>query len=274
MNDASHSHRSAGRATTIFLSGVIGIAAVGYCVGISDGVPRADRDLATASASAHPPVGQIEAGRQVIPATTYAEMRVAERKLASRQATTFDSSPPPPIDLQAEIKPQESDKINSTLTRASRRAFNGAPPVIPHAIEKTSDAACYACHGGGMKIGDQVAGQMSHGFLANCTQCHSPPPPPALASFRNEAENTFVGLAAPLKGDRAFEGAPPTIPHSTWMRGQCLSCHGMATAWDGLQSTHPWRTACTQCHAPSASLDQAPTAANIGLVRGPQITEE
>jgi cytochrome c-type protein NapB len=38
----------------------------------------------------------------------------------------------------------------STQIRASRRAFNGAPPVIPHAVENTSDAACYACHGQGM----------------------------------------------------------------------------------------------------------------------------
>ncbi|MBK6532709.1 MAG: hypothetical protein IPF99_24875 [Deltaproteobacteria bacterium] len=43
------------------------------------------------------------------------------------------------------------------------------------------------------------------------------------------------------------------------MRGRCESCHGVLS--QGIRSTHPWRESCTQCHAPSAALDQRPMAA-------------
>jgi cytochrome c-type protein NapB len=45
------------------------------------------------------------------------------------------------------------------------------------------------------------------------------------------------------------------VPHTTWMRNDCLSCHGR-TASPGLETTHAWRKNCLQCHAPSAELDQ------------------
>jgi hypothetical protein len=55
--------------------------------------------------------------------------------------------------------------------------------------------------------------------------------------------------------NRAYDGAPPTIPHHTWMRENCTSCHGLVTR-PGTRTTHPWLTNCTQCHAPSAALDR------------------
>jgi nitrate reductase (cytochrome), electron transfer subunit len=54
---------------------------------------------------------------------------------------------------------------------------------------------------------------------------------------------------------RAFDGAPPTIPHSTLMRTDCLSCHGPQGLY-GLRTPHPERQSCLQCHAPGAHLDQ------------------
>ncbi len=261
---------SAGRATTLFLVGVIGVAVVGYCVGITDGVPEAGLETASQNDTLKPDA-QVEGGAgQVIPATTYAMMRRTDDRIAAGKPTSIKTIPQPEYDLFAEIKPSEADKARSTETRASRRHFNGAPPIIPHAVEKTSDAACYACHGNGLKIGDRVAGKMSHGFLANCLQCHAPPTPQIFASFDLEVQTDFVGLAAPMKGDRAFPGAPPTIPHSTWMRQDCLSCHGGTTVWSGFQSTHPWRVACKQCHAPSASLNQSPML-EVGFVPGPSV---
>ncbi|MGB7345547.1 MAG: diheme cytochrome c precursor [Pirellulaceae bacterium] len=255
MSESSQVTDAPGRMMMMFLSCVIGVAVVGYFVGINDGVPR--EDSVTGSLEA----GLLDTGTSnvssAIPAVAYSDMRRRESGPTGKWTSTLSSIPQPEFDLFAEIKPSEVDKQQSTLTRGSRRAFNGAPPVIPHLVENTADSACYACHGKGMRIGDRVANQMSHAFLANCTQCHAPPPPKPFSTMDVSVENSFVGLPAPLRGERAFPGAPPTIPHSTWMRESCLACHGNENGWKGLQSTHPWRVNCQQCHAPSAVLEQA-----------------
>jgi cytochrome c-type protein NapB len=93
-----------------------------------------------------------------------------------------------------------------------------------------------------------MASKMSHVVMTNCTQCHveqSPVP----------AETTFVGVYRAGPGERANPGAPPTIPHHTWLRDNCNSCHGLVSR-PGTRTTHPWLTNCTQCHVPSAALDQ------------------
>lgn len=272
MSSASTDHL-AGRTTAAILSGIMGVAAVGYFVGINDGVPREDRLPVAAAWSQRATVETrpTHASTTAVPAANYAEMRRSETGPTSRWRSKLDQIPQPQFDLFAEIKPNENDKKQSTLTRASRRAFNGAPPVIPHAVQNTSDAACYACHGQGMRIGDRVANRMSHAFLANCTQCHASPAPKPFQQIDASVNNSFVGLPAPLEGERAFPGAPPTIPHSTWMREQCLACHGNQAGWAGLEATHPWRVNCTQCHAPSALLEQAVVADSIRFVSPPVI---
>ena len=254
------------RITTVFLSGVIAVAVIGYLVEIREGVPQPDpwpppdlRDAQAISAA------------EVVPATSYAQMQAI--RLAARDRHPISLAPfhQPPYDLSADIQPDPEARQLSLQRRAATRAFNGAPPVIPHAIEQTSDAACYACHGQGLQLGDRVAQQMSHKFLANCVQCHAPPPPSPFSREVEEVETQFTGMATPLAGDRAYPGAPPTIPHSTWMRESCLACHGTRTGWPGMESTHPWRSACLQCHAPSASLEQALTA-DVSFLPGPQET--
>ena len=127
-------------------------------------------------------------------------------------------------------------------------------------FEGTDDAACYACHGEGALIGQLVANRMSHGRLANCVQCHAAPSPQPFADLILPVSNSFVGLPAPTSGKRAFDGAPPVVPHSTWMRERCLSCHGGAAGWPGLEVTHRWRTNCLQCHATSAAAEQSAVA--------------
>jgi cytochrome c-type protein NapB len=138
--------------------------------------------------------------------------------------------------------------------RARNRAYDGAPPTIPHPVEAQSAAACLACHGEGLKVGDRLASRISHATLSNCTQCHVEQAPQGFASTA-PVENDFLGIYRAGPGQRASPGAPPTIPHSTWMRDNCASCHGLVTR-PGTRTTHPWLTNCTQCHAPSAALDQ------------------
>lgn len=261
------------RLTTIFLSAVIAVAVIGYFVGLADGVPAPkglhSHGLLDEIGQHHGGVGHgnllgensqpivVPATDKVIPTIRYAEIpQTAMGPTAALQATLVEL-PIKPYDLFAEIQPSAADKEASSTLRASRRAFNGAPPVIPHDIQNTNDAACYACHAGGTQIADLKASVMSHQFLDNCTQCHAPPPPAPFQDVDARVETTFVGLPAPKSGERAFPGAPPTIPHSQWMREKCTACHGGPNGWAGMESTHPWRSNCTQCHAPSAELDQA-----------------
>lgn len=158
-----------------------------------------------------------------------------------------------------EVLSNESDvdRARVVAERAALRAYDGAPPSIPHAVtQQTMD--CTACHVTGASVGEKRAPQLSHALYASCTQCHVPladprPAQPPIASPKND----FVGLSAPLRGDRAWPGAPPTIPHPTSMRAECNSCHGPAGKV-GLRTPHPLRASCAQCHAPSALLDQRP----------------
>jgi nitrate reductase cytochrome c-type subunit len=49
------------------------------------------------------------------------------------------------------------------------RAFEGAPPLIPHDVEG-EDMACLDCH----RLGDNDAVITSHPERVNCRQCHIP----------------------------------------------------------------------------------------------------
>jgi nitrate reductase (cytochrome), electron transfer subunit len=156
---------------------------------------------------------------------------------------------PSVLDLVA----RSGDLEAARAARSGRRAYDGAPPTIPHAIDQRGYPSCLACHQDGAVIGDRIAPVMSHERYASCTQCHVPMdstvdlgrPPPV---------NAFSGLASPGPGTRAWPGAPPTIPHTTAMRERCDSCHGVAGS-SPLRSTHPFRQSCQQCHVRDAAHD-------------------
>lgn len=159
------------------------------------------------------------------------------------------------------------DRALALLARAQRRAYDGAPPVIPHPVDPVSVLACNTCHEHGLAVGDVIAPRMPHAPYASCTQCHapgaaselaaaapggaparwSPAPEPAPLGQRNG----FRGLEGAPR-ERVWPGAPPVIPHATWMRDDCLSCHG-PLGHAPLRTSHPERVSCTQCHAPRAS---------------------
>jgi cytochrome c-type protein NapB len=253
------------RIAPIFFSCLIAIAVVGYFVGIMDGVPQPD-GLEQTALVAKFDSERVEADPKLIPAISYAEVSSVPMGPTDAWSATPQSLPKSQYDLYTKIEPSEAEKEASTKLRASRRAFNGAPPMISHPVENTTDAACYACHGSGVQIAGLKASVMSHQFLGNCVQCHAPMAPEPFRDVDATVESTFVGLPAPKEGKRAYQGAPPTIPHSQWMRENCNACHGGPNGWAGLESTHPWRTNCTQCHAPSATLDQMPEADNVPML--------
>lgn len=157
-----------------------------------------------------------------------------------------DSVPPRSAEARAQV----------LARRAKGRAFDGAPPSIPHPIATRAEPNCLVCHEHGAQIATLRAPKMSHQLLQNCPQCHAEgfvqepmAPGPAIA------ENDFRALPFGGQGARAWRGAPPVVPHRGFMRQRCDSCHGVAGAL-GLRTPHADRQSCMQCHVFDADSDQ------------------
>ncbi len=240
---------------------VISITVVGYFTGLQ--APMRTSAVTPGLLPAAKPLAA-----DTITATRYADMHEATRHPTTAFRTTL-SDLKSTTDPFAEFKISAKEKTSALQRRDTNRAFNGAPPTIPHAVSESSTAACMVCHGAGAKTESLRIPKIPHQFLTNCTQCHveSHPRHATASLFR---ETSFVGLPAPTAGPRAFPGAPPQIPHSTWMRGECMSCHGFA-GLQGIRTTHPWRNNCTQCHAPSSKLDHIPLARTPKFLKPPQV---
>jgi nitrate reductase cytochrome c-type subunit len=142
----------------------------------------------------------------------------------------------------------------STAERANGRAYDGAPPTIPH---DAAIGACVTCHDsdGTVIDGVGVAPASPHGDdaaagnMRRCRQCHVPTE--AHPSF---VASGFTGLPqGPWLGRRATPGAPPTIPHTLQLREHCAACHSGLAVRAEIRTTHPERTRCRQCHVPDAS---------------------
>jgi cytochrome c-type protein NapB len=229
------------RATLVVaLSVVVGVAVIGLAAGLRSEAP-----------AGAPPTPAPEAAASAPPARGYAELRRAPPAAVTPWAGTTREGPPAP----------DGTPIAAALdARAGQRAYDGAPPTIPHPVRQSSAAECLACHRDGVAIRGRVARPVSHPEYASCTQCHvvEDRPMPGgdwLAEGPPADANVFAGLAAPAAGPRAWDIAPPQIPHRTHMREQCLSCHG-PYGRSPMRSSHPERQNCQQCHAPAAALDQ------------------
>jgi cytochrome c-type protein NapB len=239
------------RALQIFAALAITASVMGFASGVSDsGRLRAYRTPRARIA------GEVE------PAPTYAQQRETRRGNRARHGTNLVAmendrpqlwDPVPALD--------DSSRAAALAQRATRRAYNGAPPVVPHPIDQGAYPNCATCHERGMRIGDRVAPMMSHQRYENCYQCHvvsAQPMPGATLSEETPPyrDNSFVGLET-QRSTRWWAAAPPTTPHSTLMRSRCESCHGVLGS--GIRSSHPHRQSCVQCHAVSSQLDQRPS---------------
>jgi len=162
---------------------------------------------------------------------------------------------------EAQPAPTEEEREAALAVRTSRRAYDGAPPVVPHPIDPLSSASCLLCHGRESQpvIAGKTPPRISHAAYANCTQCHVPSTGPgqgvAHAALGLKASTAFEGAFPTTPGSRAYKGAPPTMPHRTLMREDCMSCHGPGRA-NAIRTSHPDRQSCVQCHAPTAAFDQ------------------
>ena len=238
---------------------VASIAIVGYFVGLQSPMNPAERTDVAGNRPAPPQAvnDAADQNRNIILSPYYSELGQLRWGANKDWLTSVAMLPASPetFDPESVITIAPGQKALALEARAKNRAFNGAPPTIPHPIEQLSTISCNACHINGAMTESMRISKMSHSFLTNCTQCHveSSPQPLVPVVFR---ETAFVGLPAPTGGPRAYLGAPPQMPHATWMREDCLSCHGF-TGHAGLQTTHPWRQNCQQCHTPSFEGEQA-----------------
>lgn len=100
--------------------------------------------------------------RDAVPVRTYTELGESPWRARSvADLDAFAAVEAPPADA-----PRQRDP--------SRRAYAGAPPVIPHAIQQRHAPACLACHERGVTLpSGLVAARMTHEPMASCVQCHA-----------------------------------------------------------------------------------------------------
>jgi cytochrome c-type protein NapB len=226
---------------TMIVSATIAAAFVGFLLGTG---PRSS----SAASKSSDPIEDSQAPR----ARSHAELAANPWRIEQAGWT------PAPIPASEPVTPANREAyLAATAKRASQRAFEGAPPTIPHPTGQLGDAGCRICHENGAQIGERIAPAMSHRVVTMCTQCHVPdssalPGPPLEAA---SAGSSFEGARGSATPYRYAPGSPPQIPHSTQMRERCISCHGPSGS-RGLQTSHPERAACTQCHTAAAAADQ------------------
>lgn len=249
------------RGVELALAILLGVAVTGFLVGVRTG-PGSARTSGAVPLAAHVPRELVAKAHGITTAKRYNEIGAEQRGVNAKwKSQLSDVTPDLGKRLKLKEKPSQDEVQTALANRSERRAYDGAPPVVPHPIQQRGGLACMACHGKGAVLGEgddrRVASVMSHRFLTNCVQCHveqisarwgpSDWPP--------EGNNTFVGLASPTEGPRANAAAPPQMPHSANMRSVCSSCHG-PTGPRGLQTSHFDRQSCNQCHTSSAVADQ------------------
>ena len=149
--------------------------------------------------------------------------------------------------------PNDPAHKNSLKDNYERRAYYGAPPVIPHIILNENSfggKACLQCHqdGGFVAQFNAFTPVTPHPELINCRQCHVPVKTKSL--FVGSA---FTGLSHPATGNAALPGSPPVMPHALQMHENCLACHGGPGAPAEIRVTHPERVNCRQCHVPAST---------------------
>ena len=152
--------------------------------------------------------------------------------------------------------PREGNRRRTLAVFYARRAYPGAPPIIPHPVEdrQTSARACLACHGGGGWVPrfDAYAPVTPHPEQTSCRQCHVPE-----ATRGAFQPSGWQAMAPPALRGAAMPGSPPPIPHGLQMRETCLPCHAGPGAVDELRTSHPERASCRQCHALAAEPAEA-----------------
>jgi len=139
----------------------------------------------------------------------------------------------------------------------SRRQYPGSPPYIPHKVEEPDLARveCLACHarGGWSEELKRHTPITPHPEQEACRQCHI-----AMTGKELFVDIDWRSVATPRLGRSELPGAPPPIPHSLQMRGNCIACHVGTGAVAAIRVEHPSRGNCRQCHVPDINTSVKP----------------
>lgn len=130
-----------------------------------------------------------------------------------------------------------------------RRAYPGAPPIIPHDVdpEIARTMSCNTCHerGGFSPKHGAYTPVTPHPQYENCMQCHVP------ATVQDRFRETdWKSISPPAIRRPALPGSPPPVPHTLQLRENCLACHAGPSAVAEVRTSHPERLNCRQCHVP------------------------
>lgn len=136
---------------------------------------------------------------------------------------------------------EEKSENYGKFSRDELRYYAYAPPLIPHEI---INRKCQDCHIEGMVVEGYKTPVTPHPELVNCQQCHIYPDAD-VALFK---KNGFVGVKEPVALNLPQPAGPPLIPHRVFMRENCVVCHNDPSRNEIVQTTHPERLNCTQCH--------------------------
>ena len=155
-------------------------------------------------------------------------------------------------------------------TYRALRAYPGAPPRIPHGLtpDEALRGGCTTCHerGGYSHRFDAYVPITPHPEMGICLQCHvgdvklmAIPLPSTDASARcrqchaagamrwKDSSTTWKPLEWP-QIQRVVKNAPPAIPHTLELRGNCVACHAAPSAVKEIRTSHSDRANCRQCH--------------------------
>ena len=101
------------------------------------------------------------------------------------------------------VAPTAADREAALVKRATNRAYDGAPPTIPHPVDQHATPACLACHEHGARVGQWIAPVMSHGRHDSCLQCHVVGNDPRPNTTTPPAPETTFIAARPMTSERA-----------------------------------------------------------------------
>ena len=141
-----------------------------------------------------------------------------------------------------------SDEKRDLFAYYERRAYPGAPPLIPHPVEPdiaNENKRCLACHlkGGYVAKWEAFTPVTPHPEKISCGQCH--------LGVQDEGvfkRATWKKINPPELARAALADSPHPIPHGLQMRENCIACHATPATPEKIRSDHPERINCLQCH--------------------------
>ena len=200
-------------------------------------------------------------GVVVLPATSSAPIAAEAEVFRTRPAM---------LAIDPQPGPRRGAHRRTLATWRSLRAYPGGPPRVPHGLTPSEfqTGGCKTCHERGgfsqrfgayvpltphPEMGACLQCHVGDGTLmaislpnaepsARCRQCHAP------GAMRWRDTSNWTPLAWPQLAVNAPGRNPPPIPHALQMRGNCLACHSAPSAVSEIQTRHPERANCRQCH--------------------------